>query len=162
LYNDKALFELLILELFQAGLSWITILKKRENFRKTFDDFNHKKMSMYNEKKIQALLNDAGIIRNRKKIEAAIIIAKDFDKVKKEYKSFSSFIWQFAPKKKIKSNYKRLKDLPVISKESETMSKEFKKRGYTFLGPVTCYAFMQAAGLVDDHMVGCFKKIKKD
>ncbi|MCD4794835.1 MAG: DNA-3-methyladenine glycosylase I [Bacteroidales bacterium] len=156
-HEDQKLFEFLVLDAFQAGLSWVTILKKRENFRKAFDDFNYKKIAKYDEKKEQELLRNEGIIRNKLKIKATITNAKAFIKVQEEFDSFNTYIWNFVNNKTIKNSYKRLEDIPATSKESDTMSKDLKKRGFKFVGSVICYAFMQAAGLVNDHEVSCFR-----
>jgi DNA-3-methyladenine glycosylase I len=159
LHDDKKLFEMLILEGFQAGLSWITILKKRENFRKAFANWDAKKIAAFTTDDINRLLSDEGIIRNRLKIVSAIKSAACFLAVKKEFGSFDKYIWQF-------TNYKTLYlptppatwgDLPTKTTESDMMSKDLKKRGFNFVGSTICYAFMQATGMVDDHMVGCFK-----
>ncbi len=153
-HNDQDLFELLILEGAQAGLSWITILKRRKTYRAAFDNFDAKKIAKYDEKKVQALLQDVGIIRNRLKVRAAIQNAKAFLAVKEEFESFDKFIWQFAPKKH--SRPKTIKDIKPKTKESDEMSKELKKRGFTFVGSTICYAFMQATGMVNDHVDDCF------
>lgn len=156
-YDDHKLFEFLILEGMQAGLSWITILKKRENFRKAFDNFDAEKIAQYNQKKITLLLKDKGIIRNRLKIEAVITNAQAFLQVKKEYKSFCEYIWQFTGGKCKINNWKSLKAIPAKTKESEAMSKDLLKKGFKFVGPFICYAFMQAVGMVNDHTIDCFR-----
>lgn len=155
LFDDQKLFELLMLEGMQAGLSWLTILKKRENFRRAFDRFDAKKIAKYTSKKRILLLNDEGIIRNRLKIEAVISNAHSYLEILKQYKKFSDYIWQFAPDNKIKQS----KGTQIItrSRESDAMSKDLRKRGFKFVGTTICYAFMQACGMVNDHEKGCFK-----
>ena len=157
-HDDQHLFEHLILETFQAGLSWHTILKKRDNFRLAFDSFNAIKMSQYNEKKIEELMQNVGIIRYRAKIEAAINNASRYLEVKKEFGSFDSFIWQFTKGQTIVHSITKIGDYPSTSKESDAMSKELKKRGFKFVGSTTCYAYMQAVGMVNDHFNNCWKK----
>lgn len=162
-HDDSKLFEFLILDAFQAGLSWLTILKKRENFRKAFDNFNYVKIAKYNEKKYNKLLNDAGIIRNKLKIKAAITNAKIFIDIQKEFGSFDKYIWGFVNGKAIQNRWKTMKEIPAKTAESDLMSKDLKKRGFKFVGSTICYAFMQAAGLVNDHVVDCYryKEIKR-
>lgn len=155
--DDKKLFEFLVLESFQAGLTWELILKRREFFRKAFDNFVPEIIARYSENDIIRLLNNAKIIRNRKKIEASINNARRFLKVQKEFGTFSNFIWSFVDGKTIQNNFSKLSDLPSQSPESLEMSKEMKKRGFKFVGPTICYAFMQAVGLVNDHLVNCFR-----
>lgn len=157
LHDDTRLFEMLILEGAQAGLSWITILKKRENYRKAFDKFNAKKIAKYDRRKIKELMADEGIVRNRLKIEATISNAKAFLVVQKEFGSFDSYIWQFVGGKPIKNTWKSLREVPAKTAESEAMSKELKKRGFRFVGSTICYAFMQAVGMVNDHTQECFR-----
>ncbi len=157
LYDDRRLFEFLVLEGAQAGLSWITVLKKREAYRKAFDHFDPKKMASYDENKIQALLLNKGIIRNRRKIESAIQNAEAVIKVQKELGSFVAFMWQFVDAKPIKNAWQSMDQIPAQTKISTHMSKELKKRGFGFVGPTICYAFMQAVGMVNDHMVDCFR-----
>lgn len=157
LHDDPKLFEFLVLDAFQAGLSWEIIINKRENFRRVFDNFNVKKIAEYNQKKVESLLHDAGIVRNRLKIQATIDNAKAFMIVQKEFGSFDSYIWQFVNGKTVKNSWKILKEIPAKTKEAEEMSKDLKKRGFRFVGPTICYAFMQAAGLVNDHLVSCFR-----
>lgn len=157
LHNDKKLFEFLILEGAQAGLAWQTILNRRENYRKAFDNFDPKKIARYTQKDASALLKDAGIIRNRLKIEATIANAKKFLEIQKEFGSFDKYIWQFVNYKAIKNKFKSLKGIPATTKESDLMSKELKKLGFKFVGPTICYAFMQAVGMVNDHFTGCFR-----
>ncbi len=161
LKDDLKLFELFILEGFQAGLSWITILKKRENFRRAFDGFNPHKILNYDQKKIDELKEDASIIRNRLKIEAAIKNAIAYFKVIEEFGSFSTYLWSFVNNETIINQYKLLKDVPTSTDESLAMSKDLKKRGFKFCGPTICYAFMEAAGLVNDHTEECFLFPKK-
>jgi DNA-3-methyladenine glycosylase I len=153
-HNDEKLFEFLILEGAQAGLSWETILKKRQNYRRAFDRFNAAKIARYDGKKTRALLKDAGIVRNRLKISAAVSNAQAFLAVKKEFGSFDRYIWQFAPKK---ANAQRTGEFVTRTPESDAMSKDLKKRGFRFVGTTICYAFMQAVGMVDDHAVDCFR-----
>jgi len=157
LYNDRKLFEFLILEGFQAGLSWSIILKKRENFRKAFNNFNPRIIAEYTQRDVEKLLFNEGIVRNKLKINAAITNAQEFLKIKKEFKSFKDFIWQFTDHKMIQNKFKTLKEIPVKTKESDAMSKALKKRGFKFIGSTICYAFMQAVGMVNDHTVCCFR-----
>jgi len=156
-HNDRKLFEFLVLDAFQAGLSWSTILNKRENFRKAFDQFDYNKIEKYDQKKIDELLNDEGIIRNKLKINAAVINAKAFIKVQEEFGSFDKYIWSFTQGKTKINSWKELKEIPATSTESDAMSKDLKKRGFKFVGSTICYAFMQAAGIVNDHLVTCFR-----
>ena len=162
-HDDKKLFEFITLDAFQAGLSWLTVMKKRDNFRKAFDDFDYEKIAAYNEKKVAKLLNDAGIIRNKLKVIAAVTNAKTFIKIQKEFDSFDKYIWRFVDGKTIHNNWKSMKDIPAKSVESDEMSKDLKRRGFKFAGSTICYAFMQAAGLVNDHIIDCFryKEIKQ-
>ena len=157
LHSDLKLFEFLILEAFQAGLSWSIILKKRENFRKAFANFNPSKIAKFTQKDINKLLKDEGIVRNRLKIESTITNAQKFFEVKKEFGSFDKYIWQFTNHKPIKNKFKNLSDLPSKTAESEAMSKDLKKRGFRFVGSTICYAFMQATGMVNDHTIDCFR-----
>ena len=156
-YDDDTLFEYLILETFQAGLSWITILRKRENFRKAFDNFDYKKIAKYNQKKIDNLLQDAGIIRNKLKVNATITNAQFFMKIQEEYGSFSKYIWGFVDGKPIKNKFKSLNEIPANTPLSDTISKDLKKRGFKFVGSTVIYAHMQATGMVNDHEIGCFR-----
>ena len=158
IYDDHELFELLMLEGFQAGLSWITVLKKRENFRIAFDGFDPTKVASYTDEKIEELVNDTGIIRHRGKIKATIKGAQIFLTFGKNDESFSHYLWSFVNHKPIVNNWKSLKEVPAISKESTAMSKSLKKKGFNFCGPTICYAFMQAAGMVNDHTTDCFKR----
>jgi len=157
LHDDQKLFEFMILDAFQAGLSWKTVLYKRENFRKAFSNFDAAKIAKYNDKKIEALLQDAGIIRNRLKVHAAVNNAKLFLEVQKEFGSFDKYIWQFTGHKTIKNKWSEIKHVPARSPESDAMSKDLQKRGFKFVGSTICYAFMQAAGMVNDHMVHCYR-----
>jgi DNA-3-methyladenine glycosylase I len=157
LHDDNKLFEYLILDTFQAGLSWKTILYKRENFRKAFDDFDYNKIANYNEDKISELLKDEGIIRNKLKIKASVSNAIAFKKVQTEFGSFDNYIWQFVNYKTIKNEFANLSELPAKTSESDAMSKDLMKRGFKFVGSTICYAFMQAAGLVNDHIVNCYR-----
>lgn len=156
-HNDTKLFEMLILEGAQAGLSWTTILKKRENYKNAFDRFDPKKIAKYDTTKINSLLMDSGIIRNKLKIAATIQNAKALLAIQKECGSFEAYIWQFVGKKPIKNALKSLNDYQSKTKESEAMSKDLLKRGFRFVGPTICYAFMQAVGMVNDHEVSCFR-----
>lgn len=157
LHNDRKFFELLVLEGMQAGLSWITILRKRKSFREAFDSFDPKKVVKYSNKKISQLLRNEDIIRNRLKIESAIKNAKAFLDVQKEFGSFDKYIWQFVNGKPIVNKHKTTKTIPAKTKESIIMSKELIKRGFKFIGPTICYAFMQSTGMVNDHVVDCFR-----
>lgn len=157
LHNDKKLFEFLILEGFQAGLSWRTILHKRENFRKAFDYFDFNKIAKYNRRKINSLLKDAGIIRNKLKIEGAITNAKAFLQVRKEFGTFDKYIWFFVNNKPIQNNFKSLKELPARTGLSDKISEDLKKRGFKFVGSTIVYAHMQATGMVNDHVANCYR-----
>ena len=163
IHDDRTLFEFLILEGAQAGLSWETVLKKRENYRKAFNNFDPVKVSRYGDKKIEALMGNKGIIRNRLKIASAVNNAKRFLEVQKEFGTFDAYIWQFVNGKPITNRFKSMQEIPATTKESDAMSKDLKKRGFKFVGPTICYAHMQATGMVNDHVVGCFryKEIKK-
>lgn len=156
-YDDDKLFEFLILETFQAGLSWITILRKRENFRKAFDNFNYKKIAIYSEKKFDELIQDAGIIRNKLKIKATISNAVAFMEIQKEFGSFSKYIWSFTNGKPIKNKWDDLNNVPATTDLSDTISKDLKKRGFKFVGSTVIYAHMQATGMVNDHVKDCFR-----
>jgi len=159
-HDDRKLFEMLILEGAQAGLSWLTILRKRENYRKAFDNFDAKKIAKYDKAKVAKLLADSGIVRNRLKIAAAIQNARAFLEVQKEFGSFDRYLWQFVGGKPKINQWKQLKEVPPKTAESNAMSKDLKKRGFSFVGSTICYAFMQAVGMVNDHVVTCFKRIK--
>lgn len=156
-HDDRKHFEFLVLDAFQAGLSWSIILKKRENFRKAFDNFDPEKIYRYREAKIQKLLNDPGIVRNGMKIRSTIANAKAFLKIQKEFGSFDRFIWQFTGGKQKINKWKELREIPARSLESEAMSKELKRRGFKFVGSTICYSYMQAAGMVNDHTTSCFR-----
>ena len=157
LHDDRKLFEFLVLDAFQAGLSWSTILNKRSNFRRTFDNFDAAKIARYTKRKTESLLADAGIVRNRLKVLAAISNAKAFLDINEEYGSFDDFIWQFVDRKPRQNKWKSLKQIPPKTKQSDAMSKTLKDGGFKFVGSTICYAFMQAAGMVNDHVVGCFR-----
>tara|TARA_Y100000310_G_C20397457_1_gene675755 strand:+ start:107 stop:667 length:561 start_codon:yes stop_codon:yes gene_type:complete len=157
IHDDRTLFEFLILEGAQAGLSWSTILKRFDGYRKAFDNFDAIKIAKYNNKKIQNLLKNEEIIRNKLKINAAILNAKKFLEVKKEFGSFDKYIWSFVNYKTIVGKFKSWKNIPATTKESDAMSLDLKKRGFKFVGSTICYAFMQAVGMVNDHEVGCFR-----
>lgn len=160
-HDDAKLFEFLILESFQAGLSWLTVLKKRENFRTAFSGFDAKKVAAYTPKKIESLMQDAGIIRNRLKIEAAVNNAKLFLKIQQEYGSFANYVWQFTQHKTLVNYPKTMAEIPVSTPISDALSKDMGKRGFKFRGTTICYAFMQAVGMVDDHTTDCWKKKSK-
>ncbi len=157
-YDDRKLFEFLILETFQAGLSWITILRKRENFREAFNDFDYRIVAEYDDDKITDLLQNQGIIRNTLKIRAAISNAKAFMEVQNEFGSFSNYIWKFTGGKPIVNNRLTLKDVPPTTAISDEISKDMKKRGFKFVGSTVIYAHMQATGMVDDHVADCWKR----
>jgi DNA-3-methyladenine glycosylase I len=160
-HDDRKLFEMLILEGAQAGLSWITILKKRDNYRKAFDNFDANKIARYNKRKIEQLLKNEGIVRNKLKVNAAVINANAFLKIREEYGSFDKYIWQFAGGKPIINKRSSMKDIPAKTKESDAMSKDLLKRGFKFTGSTICYAFMQAVGMVNDHIIACWRyKVK--
>jgi DNA-3-methyladenine glycosylase I len=156
-HDDYRHFEFLILDAFQAGLSWNTILNKRENFRKAFDNFDYEKIARYDEVKVQELLSDAGIIRNQLKIRAAILNAAAFIRIREEFGSFDKYIWQFTGGKTIVNQFGSIKEVPAKSTESDAMSKDLLKRGFRFVGSTICYAYMQAAGMVNDHLTCCFR-----
>ena len=156
-YDDDKLFEFLILETFQAGLSWITILRKRENFRKAFDNFDYKKIAKYGDDKYESLLQDAGIVRNKLKIKATISNAQAFMEVQKEFGSFSDYIWAFTDGEPIKNGFKSLSEVPATTALSDKLSKDLKKRGFKFVGSTVIYAHMQATGMVNDHITSCFR-----
>ncbi len=159
-HDDRKLFEMLILEGAQAGLSWITILRKRKNYRKAFDNFDARKIARYDRKKVKGLLANEGIVRNKLKIAATIGNAKAFLRIQNEFGNFDSYIWQFVGSKSIQNRPKNLKEVPAKTSESDAMSKDLKSRGFSFVGPTICYAFMQAVGMVDDHTANCFRKRK--
>lgn len=157
LHDDRKHFEFFLLDCFQAGLSWRTVLHKRNNFRKSFDGFNFKKIARYDAKKIDSLLSDPGIIRNKAKINATINNAQRFLEIIDEFGSFDVFIWKFVNGTPVRNKWRNLSELPARSAESDTMSKELARRGFKFVGSTICYAYMQAAGMVNDHMVQCFR-----
>jgi DNA-3-methyladenine glycosylase I len=157
-HDDSHLFEHLILETFQAGLSWYTVLKKRENFREAFDNFDAEKIAAYRQHNVEALMKNEGIIRYKAKIDAAINNAKRFLEVQKEFRSFDLYIWQFTNYETIVNSVKSDRDFVATSKESDAMSEDMKKRGFKFVGSTTCYAYMQAIGMVNDHVEDCWKK----
>jgi len=156
-HDDRRLFEFLVLDAAQAGLSWITILRKRENYRKAFAGFDARKIARYDAAKVRALLADPGIVRNRQKVESAVANARAFLAVQKEFGSFDAYIWGFVGGKTKRNAWRTLKQLPAKTAESEAMSKDLVRRSFRFVGPTICYAFMQAAGMVNDHLVGCFR-----
>lgn len=160
-YDDKVLFEFLILEGMQAGLSWLTVLKKREAFRKAFANFDAKKIAKFDDDKVQLLLNNPGIIRNKLKISAAIQNAKSFLELKKESGSFAEYIWGFVDGHPIQNNWQSIKQVPAKTDISDAMSKDLKKKGFKFVGSTICYAFMQAVGMVNDHAKDCFRYKKR-
>lgn len=156
-HDDRCLFEFLILEGAQAGLSWITILRKRENYRRAFDDFIPSRVAGYDRERIERLLADFGIVRNRRKIEAAIDNAKAFLAVQREFGSFDSYIWKFVGERPIRNGWRTPGEIPSATPESGKMSMDLKERGFRFVGPIICYAFMQATGMVNDHTTDCFR-----
>jgi len=157
LKDDASLFEFLILETFQAGLSWITILRKRENFRKALDNFDYQKIALYQEDKISDLLQDAGIVRNKLKIRATVTNAQAFIQIQQEFGSFSNYIWAFVDGKPIQNHLRDHKEAPATTPLSDTISKDLKKRGFKFIGSTVIYAHMQATGMVNDHEIDCFR-----
>lgn len=163
LHSDRKLFEFLILEGAQAGLSWITVLKKRKTYRQVFDQFDFNKVANYKEAKIQSLLKNPGIIRNKLKIRATVKNAQAYIKIREEFGTFNKYIWKFIDGEIMQNSWKSLKDIPAQTELSNIMSKDLKKRGFTFVGPTICYAFMQATGMVNDHVVDCYryKELKK-
>jgi DNA-3-methyladenine glycosylase I len=156
-HDERKLLEFLILEGAQAGLSWSTILNKRQAYLQAFDNFEPTKVASYDDAKVQVLLANPGIVRNRLKIQAAIQNARSFLEIQDHYGSFDTYIWQFVDGKPIQNSWKSLQEIPATTKESDAMSKELKKRGFTFVGSTICYAFMQAVGMVNDHIVDCFR-----
>ncbi len=162
-HDDRKLFEMLILEGFQAGLSWITILRRREQFRRAFDNWEWEKIARYGQRDIQRLLSDSGIIRNRLKINAAVANARAFMRVREQFGSFDAYIWGFTNRQTIKPKKRAgsFKELPTHTPESDAMSRDLKKRGFSFVGSVICYAHMQATGMVDDHQKHCFRAIEQ-
>ena len=156
-HDDKKHFEMIILDGAQAGLSWLTVLRKRENYRKAFDNFDPEKVAKYDEKKIAELLENPGIIRNKLKVKSAVTNARAFIKVQEEFGSFDKYIWQFVNYKPVVNKWKSDKEIPATSEESDAMSNDLKSRGFKFVGSTICYAYMQAAGMVNDHVVTCFR-----
>ena len=154
--DDDTMFEFLILETFQAGLSWITILRKRENFRDAFDNFEYKKVAKYDEEKIQELLENPGIVRNKLKVRAAVSNAQKFMEVQKEFGTFCDYVWSFTNNKVVKGNWNSIKEVPATTELSDKISKDLKKRGFKFVGSTVIYAHLQAVGIVDDHTKDCF------
>jgi DNA-3-methyladenine glycosylase I len=157
LHDDRQLFEFLVLEGAQAGLSWSTILRKRQNYRKAFDKFDASKVARYDERKVAALLGDAGIVRNRLKIGSAIANAQAFLTVQSGFGSFDAYIWRFVDGVPVKNRWRVMEAVPARTEQSDAMSKDLAKRGFRFVGSTICYAFMQATGMVNDHLVGCFR-----
>ena len=157
LHDDRKLFEFLLLDGAQAGLSWETILKKRENYRRAFDDFDPEAIARYDDEKRKQLLTDPGIIRNRQKVASAVKNARAFLEVQAEVETFDAYIWRFVGGETIQNKWRMLSQIPAKTAESEVMSKDLKRRGFGFVGPTICYAFMQAAGMVNDHTVGCYR-----
>ena len=158
-HDDRLHFEFLVLESAQSGLSWITILRKRENYREAYDNFVPEIVAQYGEEKVMELLSNAGIIRNRRKIEASINNAKRFIEIQNEFGSFDKYIWSFVDNKPVVNNYEKLSEIPAISELSDQVSKDFKKRGFKFLGSITIYSHLQAVGVINDHIDSCFKKV---
>jgi DNA-3-methyladenine glycosylase I len=156
-HDDRVLFEFLVLEGAQAGLSWATILAKRENYRRAFDDFDPARIARYTPRKLDALMTDAGIVRNRAKIDAAVQNARSFLEIQREYGSFDRYIWRFVDGRPTQNARRSTASLPARTPESDAMSKDLLKRGFKFVGPTICYAFMQAVGMVNDHLVDCFR-----
>jgi len=156
-HDDQRLFEMLILEGAQAGLSWITILRKRENYRAAFDNFDVQKVARYNDDKIHQLLQNKGIVRNRLKVNSAVTNAQLFLKTQEEFGSFDAYLWPFVNGCPVKNNYRSLQEIPAQTSVAEAMAKDLKKRGFRFVGPTICYAYMQSVGLVNDHLVDCFR-----
>lgn len=156
-HNDRRLFEFLILEGAQAGLSWSTILKKRQNYRRAYDNFDARKIALYKANKVRQLLKDPGIVRNRLKVKASILNARAFLEVQKEFGSFDKYIWQFVGGRPLQNRRRSLKQVPAQTRESDALSRDLKRRGFKFVGSTICYAFMQAVGMVNDHTVDCFR-----
>ncbi len=156
-YDDRLLFEMLVLEGAQAGLSWLTILKKRDNYRKAFHDFDAARIACYDQQEIDRLMQDDGIVRNRLKIESTIKNAKGFLQIREEFSSFADYLWRYVDGKQIVNEWKNLSDIPARTKLSDQLSKDLKKRGFNFVGPTICYAFMQSIGMVNDHTTDCFR-----
>ena len=156
-HDDRTLFEFLVLDAAQAGLSWLTVLRKRENYRRAFGEFDPEKVARYDSRKVRALLADPGIIRNRLKIESAIGNAKAFLAIRREFGSFDAYIWRFVRGRPKRNRWRELGQIPARTKESDEMSRALRERGFRFVGPSFCYAFMQAAGMVNDHVISCFR-----
>ena len=156
-YDDHKLFEFLVLESAQAGLSWITVLRKRDNYRKAFSDFDAQKVARYNNRSVERLMKNAGIVRNRQKIEAAISNARLFLEIQGEHGSFANYFWQFSDGKPVVNHFHTMQEVPATTALSDTISKDMKKRGFRFFGSTICYAHMQAVGMVNDHLVSCFR-----
>jgi DNA-3-methyladenine glycosylase I len=156
-HDDHALFEFLILEGAQAGLSWSTILKKRPAYRKAFDRFDPRKVARYDDARVESLLQNPGIVRNKLKVAAAVRNAQAFLAVRKEFGSFDEYVWQFVDGKPLRNRWRQMEEVPPRTAQSDAMSKDLLKRGFTFVGSTICYAFMQATGMVNDHLVGCFR-----
>ena len=156
-HDDRTHFEYILLDAFQAGLSWLTILRKRENFRKAFDDFDYEKIAAYGEDKIAALLQDAGIVRNKLKVRAAIKNAQHFIRIRKQFGSFDAYIWSFTDGETIVNHFSEMQEIPAKTELSDRISKDLKKRGFTFVGSTIIYAYLQAAGIVNDHTTDCFR-----
>ena len=157
LHDDRKLFEFLVLEAAQAGLSWITILRKRDNYRQAFADFDAEAVARFNARSVERLLRDPGIVRNRQKVEAAVGNARAFLAVQEEFGSFDRYVWRFVDGKPIQGRWKTTRDVPAKTRESEAMSKDLVQRGFRFVGPTICYAHMQATGMVNDHQLDCFR-----
>jgi len=157
LHDDRKLFEFLVLEAAQAGLSWITILRKRESYRAAFADFDAEAVARFNRRSVERLLRDPGIVRNRQKVEAAVGNARAFLAVQEEFGSFDRYVWRFVDGRPIQGRWKTTRDVPAKTRESEVMSKDLIQRGFRFVGPTICYAHMQATGMVNDHLVDCFR-----
>jgi DNA-3-methyladenine glycosylase I len=156
-HDERTLFEFLVLEGAQAGLSWTTILKKREGYRKAFAGFDPKKVALFDQRMVSKLLEDPGIIRNRRKVESAISNAKALLAVQKEFGSFDAYVWSFVKGKPVRNKWKDMRHIPVTTRDAEALSKDLLKRGFKFVGPTICYSFMQAVGMVNDHLVGCYR-----
>ncbi len=157
LHDDRKLYEFLVLDAAQAGLSWSTILRKRDGYRRAFDDFDPRKVARYREARIQRLLADPGIVRNRRKIESAVANAKATLAIEREFGSFDAYVWSFVGGRAIQNRRRSIREIPAMTPESKAMCKDMTRRGFRFVGPTICYAFMQAAGLVNDHLVECFR-----
>ena len=157
IHDDRKIFEFLVLEGAQAGLSWATVLRKRENYRRAFKGFDPRRVASFDSGDVERLLLDSGIIRNRRKIESAILNAKAFLRIRKEHSSFDSYMWSFVGGRPIRNRWRSLSQIPVTTPESKTMSSDLLKRGFRFVGPTICYSHMEAVGMVNDHIVGCFR-----